>query len=325
MWTANESGGKVQCYRLIVSVFAVALLAVTNPVNGVNIGDRVWWDIDCDGIQDLDENLGVPGATIHLFWFLDEKCSPSGCSGTPTPVYSGSNPFNPYYPPITATTDADGHYEIHGPWANVHYLLLFVLPAGMRVTFTVPYQGVDDHFDSNVTVSPGDPSVGWTECAFFLNVYCPTNEDNGDYCNCVWDNPDVAGYMDDCSFDAGVCPVGTGTPGYWKNHLDAWPVSEIMIGGATFASADAVYLMMMKPRGDKSLNMFAALVSAKLNALGNPSSCVADCLVEADNWMMSNPVGSGVSADSMEWKGIEDCYKRLDDYNNGLLCAPHRD
>jgi len=35
-------------------------------------------------------------------------------------------------------------------------------------------------------------------------------------------------------------------------------------------------------------------------------------------------VGSGVKASSHAWQQIAPTYQLLDDYNNGLLCAPHR-
>ncbi|MFT3894745.1 MAG: hypothetical protein QM730_24205 [Anaerolineales bacterium] len=36
---------------------------------------------------------------------------------------------------------------------------------------------------------------------------------------------------------------GTGTPGYWKNHPEAWPVSSITIGEQTFTKDQAIALM----------------------------------------------------------------------------------
>jgi hypothetical protein len=33
---------------------------------------------------------------------------------------------------------------------------------------------------------------------------------------------------------------GTGTPGYWKNHPDAWPVSSITVGGVAYTKAQAI-------------------------------------------------------------------------------------
>jgi hypothetical protein len=36
-------------------------------------------------------------------------------------------------------------------------------------------------------------------------------------------------------------------------------------------------------------------------------------------------VGSGVHAASVAWKIGEPLHRQLDNYNNGMLCAPHRE
>jgi hypothetical protein len=124
-------------------------------------------------------------------------------------------------------------------------------------------------------------------------------------------------------------PPGCGTPGYWKNHPEAWPVCEIEIGGQTYTKAEAIGFMQQEG-GDKSFTLFRALVAAKLNQMiGNPTWC-PDCSVNwtmclADYWLEDNPVGSGVKGNSCEWKEGECLYLQLDDYNNGLMCAPARD
>ena len=123
-----------------------------------------------------------------------------------------------------------------------------------------------------------------------------------------------------------VTNPGAGTPGYWKNHPDAWPVDEITIGGKTYTKAEAIPLMK-EDKHDKTTTMFRSLVAAKLNVLiGNDSSCIADTIAAADAWMAKyGPVGKGVRANSAAWKEGEPLYLELDDYNNGFLCAPARD
>jgi len=122
-----------------------------------------------------------------------------------------------------------------------------------------------------------------------------------------------------------ACPPGTGTPGYWKNHPEAWPVESITIGGVTYTKAEAIDIMMTKKDRDKTYDLFRALVSAKLNVgIGNESSCIGDRILAADTWMAAHPVGSGVWANSVAWQQIALTYQMLDRYNNGLLCAPHR-
>ncbi|MBI1298389.1 hypothetical protein GC175_25930 [bacterium] len=151
----------------------------------------------------------------------------------------------------------------------------------------------------------------------------------GDACdNCVsTPNADQADMDGDTVGDA--CDMiespGTGTPGYWKNHAEAWPVNEIVIGGVTYSKADALSALGLKD-GDKSVTMFRSLISAKLNVLiGNDSSCVASVIAAADQWLATyGPVGSGIKAKSDAWKAGESLYQTLDAYNNGRLCATHR-
>lgn len=129
-----------------------------------------------------------------------------------------------------------------------------------------------------------------------------------------------------------TCP-GTGTPGYWMNHPEAWPEDSIFIGGMRYDKYVAIELMRMPVANDKTYTMFAALVAAKLNAaLGCTTICpggvnVAAVITSADAWLYQYPVGSGVAAGGKNspWRLGEPLYYILDTYNNGLLCVPHRD
>lgn len=132
--------------------------------------------------------------------------------------------------------------------------------------------------------------------------------------------------------DFGFAPTeaknpGTGTPGYWKNHPGAWPVSSITIGGVDY-TREAAIALLAKPGKDKRATMFSSLLSAMLNVMiGNDSSCVQTTIDAADDWMMTwgvpntDPIVAGGSA---AWADGEPLHKLMDGYNNGLLCAPHR-
>ena len=118
---------------------------------------------------------------------------------------------------------------------------------------------------------------------------------------------------------------GTGTIGYWKNHSEAWPVQTITVGGVTYTKAQAISLMATPGKGDKTYDLYKQLVAAKLNVIiGNESSCIEATIAAADAWLAANPVGSGVKSSSEAWADGGPLHKRLDDYNNGRLCAPHR-
>ncbi len=145
--------------------------------------------------------------------------------------------------------------------------------------------------------------------------------------DCVEQSKDLGPVCVDCP--CGCCP-GTATPGYWKNHPEAWPVDEIEIGGVTYAKAQAIAILKVKgERGDKTHTMFRALVSAKLNVLmGCDDRCIKETIAAADAWMEEyGPVGSCVKAggNNSPWRCGEQYYTLMDKYNNGLLCVPSRD
>lgn len=123
---------------------------------------------------------------------------------------------------------------------------------------------------------------------------------------------------------SGGTPVGTGTPGYWKTHSEAWPAS-VVVGGVTYTRDEAIG-WLGDSGADKTVTMFASLVSAKLNvAAGTDSSCVQSTIDLADAWMQTfGPVGRKVKASSYAWKVGEPLHRLMDNYNNGMLCAPHR-
>ena len=104
-------------------------------------------------------------------------------------------------------------------------------------------------------------------------------------------------------------------------------MENITIGGVTYTEAEAIGIMMTSEQGDKTYTMFRALVAAKLNVLiGNESSCIAETIAAADVWMTTyGPVGSGVGDEDPAWHEGEPLNETLDNYNNGLLCAPSRD
>lgn len=204
----------------------------------------------------------------------------------------------------------------------------------------------------DITLAEGvylyDPMFGdgviWTgdldpeESHTFSKSYTVTSDDCGNLVNNAWAIGYPVGYggqypvRHDSQWDVYVIcepPPGTGTPGYWKNHRNAWPVDSIMIGGTNYSVKEAISNLKKPEKGDKLRTMFRALVAAKLNVLvGNEDSCIADTIEAADNWMTTNgPIGSDnkVHADSVAWSVGEPLAWLLDTYNNGNLCALPRD
>ena len=125
-------------------------------------------------------------------------------------------------------------------------------------------------------------------------------------------------------------PVGTGTPGYWKNHPEAWPVDEICFMGFAIpcvSKADALDMLDAPVKGDKWLTMFKAYAAAYLNVeIGN---CAPICTFENPGdvslysvayWLVDTMNDRPVRGPSDAWQYShgEFQYECLDDYNNGL-------
>lgn len=151
-----------------------------------------------------------------------------------------------------------------------------------------------------------------------LNILCV--EPDGSPCTPV-----------DC-LKTGAC--GTGTPGYWQSHPENWPDwpdalnKGIMIGDTFYTQAEALLLIRSATAKDMRNHMFAALAAAKLNVMSySDPSCIMETIIAADKWMADYgpiPGGTPVRAKDDIWQSEGASLRtRLDDYNNGLLCAPY--
>ena len=197
----------------------------------------------------------------------------------------------------TVETDVNGLYSLFEPF-GISVTISALIPTGF--TASPPNVGSNDAIDSD-----GVPNgAGYSVVSSVI----------------------VNGTANDFGFFRSTASnPGTGTPGYWKNHPEAWPVPTITVGGVVYTTAQAIYWLNNIGR-DKTTTMFASLVAAMLNvAIGNDSSCVDTTIAAADAWMTTyGPVGANVDASSFAWSLGEPLQKTLDAYDNGLLCAPHR-
>jgi hypothetical protein len=131
---------------------------------------------------------------------------------------------------------------------------------------------------------------------------------------------DVLTYDFGYRFPPSVCVV---TAGIWRTiYKDRWPVSSITVAGVTYTKEQAILIMSTAPQNDMTYQLFAQIVGAKLNILaGNPSSCIDASIETAETWLMTHPLGSGVTLTSPAWREIMFIFKDLDNYNKGRLCA----
>jgi hypothetical protein len=198
-------------------------------------------------------------------------------------------------------TDSNGYYQFgyQGPGT---FLVSVMVPPGTSIS--PANVGSDDTVDSDGVTDGAGNSIATLVLAEDLP------------------------YSSDTDFGFSPSQVqnpGTGTPGYWMNHPESWPAG-ISVGGIYYTRDEAI-AWIAKSGKDRTTTMFASLVSAKLNVqIGNDASCVQNTIADADAWMTTyGPVGSSVHAASVAWKLGEPLHRLMDNYNNGMLCAPHRD
>jgi hypothetical protein len=223
------------------------------------IGDTVFFDANGNGVQDPGEPC-IPGVTVTLKDWAGASLG-------------------------TATTDANGHYEI-GVEASTWTVEVDPSNAGG------PLAGLTSTTGETLTFTVVDDNVRTYDFGYTAPI---TN------------------------------PPGTGTLGYWKNHPDAWPVETLTLGGVTYTKDQVIALLGTPGKGDKTYDMFHQLVPAILNVLvGNDGSCVSGAISAADAWLTAHPVGSKVKGKEWGSSGGDALHSTLDAYNNGELCAPHR-
>jgi hypothetical protein len=129
-----------------------------------------------------------------------------------------------------------------------------------------------------------------------------------------------------------VTPTPSATPGgcvfsqgFWKNHPQAWPVTELQLGNTTYTQDQLLAILHEPVRGNGILILAHQEIAAKLNiANGADGSCIQQTLADADALigdLVIPPIGDGYlrPRDASPPAGI------LGDYNEGNLCAPSCD
>ena len=188
------------------------------------VGDRVWEDLNANGIQDSGEP-GISGATVELF----------DAAGAPFTV------------PVTTTTDSSGLWSI----ANLR-------PADYRVAFTAPtgagWQPTPTGFGAPATNSDADVITGVTPVITLDSGVIDNGADAGYYRfasigNYVWEDTDGNGAQDVGEPGVGGATVTlTGTTGAGVVITSRTTTTAAGTGLYQFANVvPGVYVVMVTP------------------------------------------------------------------------------
>src|SRR5215472_6085829 len=124
-------------------------------------------------------------------------------------------------------------------------------------------------------------------------------------------------------------PTPTGTPpgcvsgqGFWRNHPNQWPVTQLQLGNVTYNQQQLLSILQQPVRGNGLVLLARKEIVAKLNiANGADGSCIQQTLADADAMigdLVIPPVGSGF----LSPRDVEALLETLGEYNDGDLCAP---
>jgi len=92
-----------------------------------------------------------------------------------------------------------------------------------------------------------------------------------------------------CECDQGECHY---TPGYWKNHPEAWPLMTLTLGSVSYNQAQLLAILNLPVVTDPTIILAHHLIAAKLNVANGADDSINGAIANADNLLSMYPVGS---------------------------------
>jgi hypothetical protein len=193
------------------------------PVGGCSttLGDRVWYDTNCNGIQDKDETGGPEGLKVSLLT----------CPGGDVVM--------------TTATDNQGGYQFTGV-APGSYKICIEIPGGFGITLT--NQGNNDGLDNDFW------SGGCTDTDCFtvecdkpnLNMDAGLCEKKGQPTGCRFTGGGNSEYNGDEYTFGGQAGANTALPpqpaGEWEHNQHDGPDGDFAFHGGTHSAPDGTYI-----------------------------------------------------------------------------------
>lgn len=243
---ANNITGNTSCITLTLGenndTIDAGLYKIELPEDKAAIGDRVWEDLNGNGIQDEGE-LGIQGLTVELYNCSDDTLVSS------------------------TTTDANGYYNF-----TVEPGEYYVYFSSDGYEFTLQDQGADDTVDSDVN------SSGITECVTLgsnetnytvdAGLYQPASI--GDY---VWEDVNGDGVQNDG--DTGIDNITVNLYNCYGDFLETTKINESGYYNFTGLTPGDYYINFIAPSGYEFtlLSQGADFEDSDVNPSGN-TSCV---------------------------------------------------
>ena len=119
------------------------------------------------------------------------------------------------------------------------------------------------------------------------------------------------------------CPL---SQGYWKNHVDLWPVSSLTLGTGTYNKAQLINIMNNTTTSDASVILARQLIATLLNLANNSSPIpVSSTIADANRQLDGCTLPCKVNVRSGNGAAMVKNASFLETYNTGGLtpgCTP---
>jgi hypothetical protein len=285
---ADPATGGTSCILIdsvVVDLSNDAGMFMVDTINGAVVSDRVWNDVDMDGIQgDETAEPGMEGVMVWLYTCADEMVD-------------------------STTTDDQGYYSFMGV-APGEYYLMFDLPDGYL--FSEPNQGPSDWADSDA-----DGFTGQTDCFMVAENVVYSFWDAGMYIpadsGCTrskgyWKNHGGLGPQEDLVTD--LLPI-------WLGDDDG--DKSLAVTDAQMAY-DVLQMHTYGYPSNGIAKLYAQLLAAKLNiASGALYTDISDVILEADEFLAEYDYTDWDMLEKDQMKMVLRWMGTLDDFNNGII------
>lgn len=249
---------------------------------GATLGDRVWHDMNMNGLQDTAE-YGFEGVTVYLY----------DCEDT--------------IPIAETVTNAEGHYWFSDLTPG-YYQLRFVLPDGYA--FSPKDEGMDDALDSDAfdngyttcfTLDSAEVNDMWDAGLMLVDSGCTRSKG-------YWKNHAGFGPQPDMITD--LLPIWLGTDDGDKSMA----VTDAQI------AVDVLHQHTYGEPRNGITKLYAQLLAAKLNvASGAAADDIGDIIAEADDFLAMYDWTDWGNLDQNQKHMVLGWKDMLDDYNNGQI------
>ncbi len=255
-------------------------------LNQGSLGDMVWLDSDCNGIQNEGE-FGVPDVTVKLLTCQDSLL-------------------------MTTETDSTGHY-LFNDLAAGQYIIQFVLPE--HFAFSPMDQGLDDAVDSDAD------STGKTVCITLDSAevdltwdagLCALEEQGCTFSHGYWKNHAGFGPQDDVVTP--LLPILLGLPD-----------SSASLNVTTAQIAyDVLRMRTYGVPSNGITKLYAQFLAAKLNmANGANGDDIAEAIVDANIFLSTHDWHSWDTLSREQKQMVLSLMGQFGAYNEGMIGPGH--